>query len=209
MSDRIIVIGLCGRSGCGKGYVGSIFRNYGIFSVDTDKVYRELLDEDGSECLCELTDFFGEEILTREKKLDRRRLASIVFAKGNEDKLQKLNGITHKYILKKTKELISEYESDGKRAIIIDAPVLFESGFDSLCDITLCVTAPDTVLIKRICERDGRTEEEARLRLASQKSEDELRRRCSDVIVNDGVRDTAVQVADFIDKYKLGENYEI
>ena len=87
--------------------------------------------------------------------------------------------------------------------------MLFESGFDKICDITLCVTAPDSIAIKRICERDGRSEEEAMSRLANQKGEAELRALCDDTIVNDGIADVCAQVVKIIEKYGLGGKDEI
>ena len=197
---EIKVIGLCGRSGSGKGYVCERFFRLGIPSIDTDKVYREILDCRDSECLSELTLEFGEGIL-KDGSLDRRALAQIVFAKGNEKKLERLNEISHKHILKETRSMIDEYSKKGVGAVIVDAPVLFESGFDTICDITLCVTAPDSVCIERICKRDNRSEEEAKSRLASQKSAKELRNLCSFEIVNDGISDIDSQIADFLNKY--------
>lgn len=197
------IIGLCGRSGSGKGYVCERFLQYGIPSIDTDKVYRDILSGENSECLSELVSEFGEGILN-DGRLDRRALAAIVFAKGNEEKLLMLNTISHKHILKETRLLIARYEREGAAVVIIDAPVLFESGFDSICDITLCVTAPDTVCIERICKRDNRSEGEAKSRLASQKTAEELRELCSYEIVNDGDSDLDGQIAAFLEKYSLG-----
>ena len=185
MTKKIKVIGLCGRSGSGKGYVSERFLELGIPSIDTDKVYRDILRREGSECLSELKNEFGEGIIAR-GKLDRRALANIVFAKGNENKLERLNKISHSHILKETLSMIEEYSKKGMGAVIVDAPVLFESGFDSICDVTLCVTAPESICIERICKRDGRSEEEAKCRLASQKPVEELRKLCSFEIVNDG-----------------------
>ena len=203
MTKSIKVIGLCGRSGSGKGYVSERFLQLGIPSIDTDKVYRDILGRDGSECLSELKNEFGEGIIAG-GKLDRRALANIVFAKGNENKLERLNSISHKHILKETLSMIEEYSKKGMGAVIVDAPVLFESGFDSICDITLCVTAPDSVCVERICKRDDRSEEEAKSRLASQKSVEELRSLCSFEIVNDGRCDIDSQISDFLNKYSLG-----
>ncbi|MBE6586865.1 MAG: dephospho-CoA kinase [Ruminococcaceae bacterium] len=203
MTKDILVIGLCGRSGSGKGYVCERFSAFGIPSVDTDKVYREILEKEGSQCLAELVAEFGKDILS-EGKLDRRALSAIVFAPGNENKLERLNAITHKYILSETNERIESYKKNGCRAVLVDAPVLFESGFDSICDFTLCVTAPDSVCVERICARDSRTKEEALSRLANQKSADELRRLCSFEIVNDGEADVLAQVLEVINKLGAG-----
>jgi len=214
MIANVKVVGLCGRSGCGKGFVSAEFLNYGIPSIDTDKVYRDILLEKGkdgqlSPCLSELVREFGEGIITEASELDRKALAALVFADGAEDKLFRLNEITHKYILEKTLELLEKYGESGFGSVIVDAPVLFESGFDKICDIKICVAAPDSVAIERICRRDNKTPKEAEMRLSSQKAQAELEALCDDVIVNDGVADVALQVKSIVFRYSLGGEDEI
>lgn len=166
------IIGLCGSSGSGKGYVSMLFTKYGVMSIDTDRVYRETTTKKGSECLMELTTEFGSSILTEDGELYRPKLAEIVFS--DKEKLDKLNKITHKHIKKDTLALLAQYKSEGARAVIIDAPVLFESGFDKMCDFTVCVTSPTDRKIDRIMTRDQITREQALARLNSQKSDSEL-----------------------------------
>ena len=119
------------------------------------------------------------------------------------DSLKLLNSVTHKYILKNTQELTAQYKKDGKKAVLIDAPVLFESGFDKYCDILLCVTCPDEKSIERICRRDGIDEENAKLRLSSQIPADKLRSLCDYEIVNDDVTDPVSEVKRFLSYYSL------
>lgn len=166
------IIGLCGSSGSGKGYVSMLFTKYGVMSIDTDRVYRETTTKKGSECLMELTTEFGSSILTEDGELYRPKLAEIVFS--DKEKLDKLNKITHKHIKKDTLALLDQYKSEGACAVIIDAPVLFESGFDKMCDFTVCVTSPTDRKIDRIMTRDQITREQALARLNSQKSDSEL-----------------------------------
>ena len=166
------IIGLCGSSGSGKGYVSMLFTKYGVGVIDTDRVYRETTTKKGSECLSELTREFGNSILTENGELYRPALAEIVF--GNREKLNKLNEIAHKYIKKDTEKLLEEYKSEGVRAVIIDAPVLYESNFDKMCDFTICVTSPYERKIDRIMTRDQITREQALARLNSQKNDEEL-----------------------------------
>lgn len=166
------IIGLCGSSGSGKGYVSMLFTKYGVMPIDTDRVYREITTKKGSECLMELTTEFGSSILTEDGELYRPKLAEIVFS--DKEKLDKLNKITHKHIKKDTLALLDQYKSEGARAVIIDAPVLFESGFDKMCDFTVCVTSPTDRKIDRIMTRDQITREQALARLNSQKSDSEL-----------------------------------
>lgn len=181
----MIKIGLCGSSGSGKGYVCKKFKAYGVEYIDTDKVYRDIA-VGGSECVNELCAFFGDEIVSPDGSLDRRELSKRVFeGKGSKERLKVLNEITHKYIRYETVRILKENENKGVIATIIDAPVLFESGFDDMCDVTVCVTAPTELKIKRILKRDNIPLEKAKARLQSQLSDGSLRERCDYEIVND------------------------
>lgn len=169
------VIGLCGSSGSGKGYVSRTFLKFGVPSIDTDRVYREITTKKGTPCLCELVLEFGEQILDTNGELDKKALASIVFeGEGSRERLDKLNKITHKHIKMDTEKILSEYKNEGKRAVIIDAPVLFESGFDKMCHFTVCVTAPYDLKLERIISRDKIAKEKAEARLKNQLTDDEL-----------------------------------
>ncbi len=179
----MIIIGLCGTSGSGKGYVCAKFAKRGVAYIDTDLVYRQEVLTDGC-CVNELIDFFGNGILEN-GAVSKKLLAAIVFESQNaESKLVKLNEITHKYIKIKTVGHMAEYEKQGYRAVLIDAPVLFESGFDSMCSATICVTAPYDSKLERIMKRDGISKEKAEARLGAQLSDCELRKRCTYEIDN-------------------------
>ena len=200
------VVGLCGRSGSGKGYVCRVFEKMGVPSIDTDAVYRSLLTgQEGasSPCLCAIVQAFGNGVLDADGNLNRRALAKIVFAPGNGTRLEQLNSITHKYIKEQTQREIALLRETGAGAVLIDAPVLFESGFDALCDLTFYVRAPLPLLVQRICARDGITEEEARRRLDVQMSDSALAARCDGVILNDGMADVNEQVAEIIRRFSL------
>ena len=181
----MIIIGLCGGSGSGKGSVCKIFSEFGIPCIDTDAVYREITSAPG-ECLTALQNEFGIEIITESGALNRKKLASIVFS-GEDSKLrlERLNEITHKYILDETKRRLDNYRTMGAAAAIVDAPVLFESGFDRECDVIVLVVAERELRITRIMIRDGITRKEAEQRINSQISDDELMLRCDYMIRND------------------------
>ena len=181
----MIKIGLCGSSGSGKGYVSKKFKAYGVEYIDTDKVYRDIAIF-GSDCVNELCGYFGEGIVSEDGTLDRKELSRRVFEGDNAaEHLKVLNEITHKYIRYETVRILEENESKGVIATIIDAPVLFESGFDKLCDVTVCVTAPTELKIKRILKRDNIPLEKAKARLQSQLPDEILREKCDYEIVND------------------------
>ncbi|MBO5287007.1 MAG: dephospho-CoA kinase [Clostridia bacterium] len=190
----MVVIGLCGSSGSGKGYVCERLGSYGIAFIDTDKVYREILESSIS-CKNELVGFFGSDILDSEGRVVRSQLAKSVFEGENHEKrLDMLNTITHKYIKEKTKELIEKYKQEGYSGAFIDAPVLFESEFDKLCNVTACVTAPYEIKIKRIMARDSISYEKAEARLKSQLPDEKLRQLCDYEIDNSGTLDIDEQI---------------
>lgn len=198
-----IIIGLCGRSGSGKTTVCKAFEEFGIRSVDTDAVYRELTaSRDGkpSALVQRIAEEFGDTVISSDGSLNRRALASAVFGVGNEDRLEMLNSITHGPILDKSTELAEQFFAEGTRGVIVDAPALFESGFDKSCDRIICISAPDDVLVHRITARDGITEDAARRRLSSQISDGELRRRAHIVIENDGNTDLSAAARDAVGK---------
>ena len=202
--EGLKIIGICGRSGSGKGYVSKLFSLFGIPAIDTDAVYRDIIAGGArTECVGELVSAFGSSIVDEEGNLIRRKLSNIVFGDNSNDKIVLLNQISHKYILAETLRLCSEYKKLGKKAVIMDAPVLFESGFDYYCDITICVTAPEELIIERICNRDDLFDFEAKMRLSKQKSADELRSLCDAEIVNDGKADVMAQIKELIERFEL------
>ena len=178
------VIGLCGGSGSGKGTVSSIFLENRIPAVDTDAVYREMTQTD-SPCLRALALEFGDVIISEYGSLNRKALAELVFSgDGCEKRLKRLNEITHKYILDETRSRLEQFRSDGFLAAIVDAPVLFESGFDKECDLIVCVIADRDIRLSRIIERDNIDIAAATRRIDSQMSDEELISRSDFVIYN-------------------------
>ncbi len=201
----MIRIGLCGSSGSGKGYVCKKFKEHGAEYIDTDRVYRDIVAS-GSPCLRELCDCFGDGILSDDGSLNRKALSAIVFEGENASKnLKRLNSISHKYIRIEVERILMENEARGVWATLIDAPVLFESGFDEMCSCTVCVTAPRELKLKRIMIRDGITREKAEARIDSQLSDGQLRDLCDYEIVNDDGGDLEILVLDLVNKLKSGQ----
>lgn len=179
------VIGLAGGSGSGKSTVCKLFSEFGFAFINTDDVYHKLTSTP-TPCLDDLVREFGREILNEGcYSLNRKKLAEIVFADGAEKKLKKLNEISHFHILNETEEIISSL-SDEYFGVLIDAPLLFESEFDKKCDFVISVIADENIRIKRITERDGISEENAKIRINKQLSNDFLKKKSKFIIVNDG-----------------------
>lgn len=183
----MLIIGLAGGSGSGKGTVSSILSRHGIPSVDTDAVYRNMT-KPGGECIKPLTDSFGDMILSSDGSLDRAALREIVFsgpfAKENKKKLE---AVVHPIILSKVRELIKDYQiTQNPPAVVVDAPQLFESGFDRECDYIISIIADADIRVRRIVERDGIALDVAKRRISAQASEQFLRESSDFVVINNG-----------------------
>ena len=179
------VIGLCGGSGSGKGEVCRLFQDLSIPSIDTDALYHNMTA--GKNALTNaLAARFGDDILDANGALCRARLADKVFAPGAEGELADLNRISHFHILSGVRVWLAEQRKKGVCAAIVDAPLLFESGFDKECDALLCVTAPKELRIERIMQRDGISRASAERRIAAQHADAYLIKKCGYHINNAG-----------------------
>lgn len=189
-ASKMLIIGLTGPSGAGKGLFCHIMQEkYGIDSINADKVYHALLIPP-SPCLDRLCERFGKEILLPDGTLDRRALARIVFSPEDtserEKRIDDLNAITHRYVVKEIERLLAEAEKKGARCVVLDAPALYESGLDKRCGLLVTVTADKETRVSRITERDGLSEEAARLRIRGQKDGGFYESRADAVLYNDG-----------------------
>ncbi len=180
----MLVIGLTGQSGAGKGEVCRVFSRFeGVVCLDTDITAR-LVVEKGKPCLSELCEYFGNEILDEDGSLDRKKLAEIAFS--DEEKHNELNRITHFHITKEIEKWLCEMQKEGAKAAVIDAPLLFESNTDKLCNITVGVIAPYPTRLKRIIKRDGIDKKSAKLRLNAQPKDSFFKEKCGYIIANNG-----------------------
>ncbi len=191
------IVGLSGQSGSGKTTVLSVFLEKGCAVCDCDVVSREVMAE-GSECSKEIVSVFGDSILS-ENRIDRKKLGEIVFS--DKEKLEKLTEISHRYIKKRIFEMIESAKNSGESVFVIDAPLLFESGLDKICDLTVALTAPEKSRIERIVKRDNISIELAKKRIASQLSEEKLKELSDCVIVNDkGIEELKKETLDLIQR---------
>ena len=197
------IIGLTGGSGAGKGEVCKAFLSFGIKSIDTDKISREVTGK--SECLGELVENFSGDILRNDGELDRKKLADIAFS--SKENHANLNKITHKYILNECNNIILDMQNSGNnKAVIIDAPMLFESGYYKNCDVIISVIADLDKRIQRIIKRDGISLEQIESRIKNQKSDDFFIENSDYVIYNNSdYADIYIQASKIYDKI-FGEN---
>lgn len=173
------LIGMTGRSGCGKSTVGDVAASMGILVLDCDAIYRELTSRP-SPCLAAIRDTFGEETV-RDGVLYRPALREKVFR--DPAQMAKLNHITARYM---TDEILFRLQQSPAEIAILDAPTLFESGLQSICNDLLCITAPEETVIDRIMARDGISYDAAKLRLDAQRPTSFFIENCNLHLHNDG-----------------------
>lgn len=175
------ILGLTGGSGTGKSAAGAAFAALGCGVIDADASYRALC-ETCTPMLQEIQSVFSD-VLSSDGKLDRKKLGAIVFA--DPDKLLRLNAITHPYIRQAARDAFAAYEKAGCALCIYDAPVLFEGGFDTVCDKTCAVLAQRDIRIARIMARDSISRDYAALRIDAQPDDAFYREKCDYLIQND------------------------
>ncbi len=180
----MFTIGVTGPSGAGKSLFCSIFEKMGFCSIGCDEIYHELTDAP-SPCTDELREQFGDEVLLPTGALNRRALAQIVFAPDAKDKLERLNTITHKYVLLEVKRRINAL-SHNCRGALVDAPLLFESTFDKECDLTIALLAPRELRLSRLSARDGLDTDALNARLDAAKPDEWYSDKCDITVYNTG-----------------------
>lgn len=178
----MFILGITGPSGAGKSMVSKRLSESGFADINADFAAREVVKK-GKPCLTELADAFGGDIIKSDGTLDRPLLAKRAFSGG---KVELLNKITHPFIIEEMKNGIKKAESDGKTCCVLDAPALFESGLDKLCNKIVCVTAPPEMRLERICARDNITKEKALERMNAQHGDDYYKKGSDYFICNNG-----------------------
>lgn len=176
--ENVKVIGLTGMSGAGKSTACGVFKSEGFDIIDCDKICRDIVEK-GKPCLNEIAASFGSRILTKEGEYNRREVGRIIF--GDSNKRFLINRIMYPYV---SYIVIKRILQTKKRFAVIDAPTLFESGIDDICDVIVSITADKETLINRIVSRDNTSRETAENRLKSQQTCDFYKSRSDYVIDN-------------------------
>ncbi len=182
---RIPVIGLVGGIGAGKSTVAAALAGRGAAVLDADVVGHALLDQTPSRE--QVVARFGDEVLDASdpSRIDRRRLGRIVFAE--RESLRALESILHPRMRDTFERAIARFERKRQHeAVVLDAAILFEAGWDDLCDIVAFVEAPRELRQKRVAVSRGWDAATIDARERSQLPLDLKRSRADVVIRNDG-----------------------
>ena len=177
------VIGLTGGIACGKSTASAYLKELGACIVDTDGISRATTKRGGKGYFAVL-EHFGHDLLQENGEIDRKKLGSIVFS--DETKRRELNAIIHPIVIEESKEQMEAARKAGFSVCILDVPLLFESGMETLCDETWLVYVPRREQIRRIGERDGLDEKAAAARIDSQMPLEEKLKRADRAIDTSG-----------------------
>ena len=175
------IIGITGPIGSGKSYISYLFKKTGFKIIDSDKVYHSLTSKKTP--LTEaLGNEFGRSVLNPDGSLNRPALAKLVF--NDDSKLQRLNNLTHSAVIDAILKKCQNYFEKGNQTVIVEVPLMFESGFDKYCSNVICVVASEQNRCKRIMKRNGFSEEEALKRIKKQKNNDFYIEKSNKIVYN-------------------------
>lgn len=174
-----MIIGLTGGIASGKSTVSNYLAELGAIIIDADKIAHEIMEK-GKTAYWQVIEAFGREILAENGEIDRSRLGKIVF--NNLEKKKILEEITHPQVIREMREKIEEYRAENK-VIVLDVPLLFEAGLDSMVDETWVVYVDRETQLQRLMARDGLSYEEANKRIQAQMSL-EKKRVLADFVIN-------------------------
>lgn len=178
-----MVIGLTGGIGTGKSTIAEMMKRKGALVIDADEVAREVV-RPGGEYWKKIVNHFGEEYLFDDGRLNRRKLGRVVF--NDPKKLKALNKITHP----PTVEAISKKAAEAKRVspdrcVVLDCPLLLETGMDSLVDVVVVVVASMEARLERL-RKQGFSKTEAQARIKAQATDRDRLKEAEYIIENDG-----------------------
>lgn len=197
----MLLVGLTGGIATGKSLVSEILRGLGAYIIDADKIAREVVEPERPAWL-EIVEFFGKDIINKDKTINRKKLGEIVF--NDPVKKRKLEEIVHPKVIEEENRMVEEYKKikpDG--IVIIDAALLIEAGSHKRVDKLIVVYADKETQAKRLMERDGLSHPDAEKRIASQMPLDEKVKMADFVIDNSkGIEGTQRQTIDIFNKLR-------
>ncbi len=200
------IIGLTGSIATGKSLVSGFLQEMGIRVIDADLIAREIV-KPGLPAWKKIRDYFGDEVLDPDMSINRKHLADKIF--GDKEKITKLNEITHPVIIEKINDEINKFKSTSnseKQILVIDVPLLIETGMYKMVDEVWVVYIPEELQLKRLMDRNGLTLSQAKKRIDSQMPVYEKKKYADAVIDNSGsIMETKQKVEQLV-KQLLGES---
>ena len=184
MTGKLYRIGLTGGIASGKSTVSAMLRQMGAVVIDTDWIAHEVTAP-GSGAVMEMSRRYGSDIVKEDGSLRRDAVGKIVFSDPVEKKW--LEALLHPLIRAEAEKQAQAAFEAGQRVVVLDVPLLFESGWNGKVDEIWTVYTPQAIQEERLQRRDGYTDSEIADRLASQWPIDEKAKRADVVIDNTGL----------------------
>lgn len=179
-NSKAFILGLTGGIACGKSTVAARLAELGAIRVDADAITHELMARGGA-AVPKVRETFGDGAILPDGAVDRKRLGAIVFA--DENARRALEGIVHPLVQRRALERIDA--ANGDDVVLLEVPLLFETGMDALCGEVWAVTVSREKQVERLMERNGLSQEEAIQRVDAQMSSAEKAARANVVIHTD------------------------
>lgn len=173
-------VGLTGNIATGKSTVANIFKSHGAHLINADQIAKALTLK-GAPAYAPMLEHFGPAILLSDGQFDRKKLRQLIFSKLDEKRW--LENFLHPLIRKEIEEQI---ENSSAPYVVLEIPLHFNRENYPYINRVLLVTAPESVQIQRIMERDQCNEEEAKAMLINQPSLEKRLSIADDVIDNTG-----------------------
>ena len=177
----MLVIGLTGSIGTGKSEAARQLEILGASIISADQVGHEAYTPN-TEAWEQVVAAFGDDILQDDKDIDRRKLGAIVFSDPSQ--LEKLNSIMHPRMARMVSDKIEVLRGQGVKVVVVEAALLFEAGWDALVEEVWVTDTSEDIVVGRLKERNGLSEEEAKKRINSQMDRAERIERSDFVIDN-------------------------
>ena len=166
----------------GQNYVNGAIKN--LSKGNTEVVAEMIQSFVGGELFEIYVRHFGKKIVTADGQLDKKLIGEIIF--NNPDERAWINSVSHPILLNRTRDFLVDCLESGTRLVVLEVPLLFEAGWEILCDEVWAVRVRRKVQIARLMARDKLTEAQALARINSQMSTDEICSRADFVITNAG-----------------------
>ncbi|MFW6381959.1 MAG: dephospho-CoA kinase [Bacillota bacterium] len=175
-----MALGLTGGIATGKTTAANILRDLGADIIDADKIAHKIMEPEGP-AYSDVVQFFGNNILNEAGSINRKKLGKIVF--NNSELRQKLEKITHPIIVKEIEKRLNNNLDNNK---VIVAPLLYETGLESLVDQVWVIYCNLSTQIERLKSRDNLNSDEANLRIEAQMSLEKKIKKADLAIENEG-----------------------
>jgi len=180
----MLKVGLTGGLGSGKSTASKFFNSLGAFILDADNAAKKLI-ESSKEVKNELIKEFGTDIMDANSNVDKKKLARVAFQ--DEDHQQRLNYVVHPHIHNAIDKSFNEIlDQNNHQLFIVDAALIYESGYDAHLDYVIVVTAQLKHRMERALNRNTLTRDEILKRIEFQWPEEDKTSLADFVIHNDG-----------------------